>query len=165
MLCSGLNTRWLGLLAALALAGCSTTDMSTSLQTGSVEPPSDQRPYAESLKAAKESFARSDFGLAERDFRAAIENNPKNVAGWLGLAASYDHLHRFDLAERAYDSALQLGGRTPQYLNNLGYHYLLMGNRKRADEYLRAAAELEPRNPYITANVKIVQAWTDSRRD
>lgn len=161
----GLDLRWLLLPVVLALAACSTTDIDASLQTSSIVPPSDQRPFTESLKAGKDSFARSDYGLAEREFRAVVENNPDNVAGWLGLAASYDRLRRFDLAERAYEHALQLGGRTPQYLNNLGYHYLLMGKRKRADEYLRAAAEQDPYNPYIAGNMRLVQTWTDAPQE
>ena len=159
------EARWLLLSAMIALGGCSTSDVQVSLETGSLTQPADNRPYAANLKAGRESFARSDYGLAEREFRAAVESNPTNVVAWLGLAASYDRLRRFDLADRAYEQALKLGGRTPQYLNNLGYHYLLMGDRKRADEYLRAAAEQDPHNPYITGNITLVQTWADTKQE
>ena len=126
--------------AVLTLGGCSTYDIQDFLRDGSEAAPADQRPYEESLKAGKAHFARSDYGLAEQNFRAAVEANPSSVNGWVGLAASYDRLSRFELATRAYDHALKLAGRTPQVLNNLGYHYLLMGDRNRANEYLQAAA-------------------------
>lgn len=122
-------------------------------------PPSDQRPSDEPLQAAKEYFDHSDYGLAEKNFRAAAEVNPKSIDAWVGLAASYDRLHRFDLADKAYSRAISLAGETPEILNNLGYHYLLMGNLKRARQYLQAAAERMPANPYIQGNLKLLETW------
>jgi Flp pilus assembly protein TadD len=43
-------------------------------------------------------------------------------------SASYDRLGRFDLAERAYQSAIHLVGETTVILNNRGYSYMLRGN-------------------------------------
>ena len=157
------EARW-GTICLVALfGGCANPETRDIIEMSSLAAPSDQRPYAESLKSAKEHFARSDYGLAERDFRAVVEINPTNLTAWIGLAASYDRLRRFDLADRAYERALALGGRTPQYLNNRGYHYLLIGNRKKADEYLQAAAGQDPDNPYIQGNMKLVQTWSDRR--
>src|ERR1700685_1626894 len=47
---------------------------------------------------AKMHFAHGEYGLSERYFRQAIEERQGNVEAWLGLAASYDHLKRFDEA-------------------------------------------------------------------
>ena len=120
----------------------------------------DQRPSDEPAAAGKADFARGDYGLAERNFRMAAEANPSSINAWVGLAASYDHLHRFDLAERAYDRAIKLTGHTPEMLNNLGYHYLLKGDKKRARELLLAAAETEPGNSYIQGNLHLLENWS-----
>lgn len=163
MLFSGRLTRIVLICILAAMGGCAALDApnASDLTTASIGP-SDQRPSDEPLKVGKEHFAHSDYGLAEKNFRAAVELNPRNVAAWIGLAASYDRLRRFDLAEKAYDQALKAGGRTPTYLNNLGYHYLLMGNKRKANEYLLAAAQGDPGNPYIQGNLKLVETWTSN---
>ena len=63
-------------------------------------------------------FVLGNFGLAERNFREAVERDPADVDSWIGLGASYDQLKRFDLADRAYENALRIGGRLPGILNN-----------------------------------------------
>jgi Flp pilus assembly protein TadD len=80
----------------------------------------------------------------------------------LGLAASYDRLARFDLAERSYERAARLGGRSPEYLNNLGYHYLLRGDRKRARALFNEALALDPNNAVLQGNLKLVDQWKAS---
>jgi Flp pilus assembly protein TadD len=47
----------------------------------------------------------------------------------------------FDLADRAYDQAIRLVGRTPMMLNNLGYSQLLRGDLRKARKYFLAAYE------------------------
>ena len=154
--------RCLAIMYVLALGGCSSVEMQGKLETGSITSPSDQRPYEEFLNAGRKDFARGDYGLAEQNFRATVESNPVSLTGWIGLAASYDRLRRFDLADRAYEQALKLGGRTAQYLNNRGYHYLLKGDRKRAAEYLNAAAQMEPGNTQIQGNIRLAETWSKS---
>lgn len=138
------------LAADVSQAGMRTSDM----------PPSEGRPSDEPLMAGKGYYSRGEYGLAERSFRAAVEANPVNVDAWVGLAASYDHLRRFDLADNAYNHAIKLAGKTPQILNNLGYHHLLMGNRKKAQEYLAAAAAADPGNTFIRGNLKLADTWS-----
>ena len=118
------------------------------------------RPSDEPVRFGKESFARADYGLAEQNFRAAVEANPESIDAWVGLAASYDQLHRFDLADKAYAQAVKLAGHTPQMLNNLGYHYLLRGDRVQARRYLLAAAEADPINPHIQSNLYLLETWS-----
>ena len=118
------------------------------------------RPSDEPVRFGKESFARADYGLAEQNFRAAVEANPESIDAWVGLAASYDQLHRFDLADKAYAHAVKLAGHTPEMLNNLGYHYLLKGDRAQARRYLLAAAEADPANPYIQSNLYLLETWS-----
>src|SRR5216683_6804395 len=128
-----------GLLAALTLAGCETVAESVAIDatpatTVSVQEPGDVKYYAsdEPLKLGIEHFNRGHFGLAERYFRDAVEKAPNDVTAWVGLAASYDRLSRFDLADRAYASAIRLAGETPEILNNVGYSFMLRGKLEAA---------------------------------
>jgi Flp pilus assembly protein TadD len=149
------------LLLALTAGGCATEGEFGV--TGAI-PPSDQRPSDEDVLEGKKHFAAGNYGLAERHFRAAVEANPKSAPGWLGLAASYDRLSRFDLAERAYEHTLKLQGRTPAVLNNLGYHYMLRGQLAKARATLDEAARLDPASPHIQGNLALLATWKTGER-
>lgn len=63
------------------------------------------------LALGKRQFREGNYGLAEANFRRVVEeeNVPaqRKAEAWVGLAASYDRLKRFDLADRAYDAAVE----------------------------------------------------------
>ena len=122
-------------------------------------PPSDERPSDEPLYLGKLQFRNGDYGLAEQYYRRAVEANPQSVDAWLGLAASYDRLNRFDLAELAYRELIRRVGSTPVVLNNLGYHYLLAGDQTKARKYLMKAYAQDPTNPGIQANLALLDQW------
>ncbi len=111
------------------------------------------------IDKAKENFRHGEYGLAERYFRRAIEERHSNAEAWMGLAAAYDHLKRFDEADRAYEVLQQMAGTTPQVLNNLGYHYMLKGDFAQAEQALKAAQAQDPRNPSIQANLALLAEW------
>src|SRR5262245_57929111 len=69
------------------------------------------------LNLGKKHYRANDFGLAEKHFRLAVEKHPRDAEAWLGLAASYDRLRRFDLADRAYAQAIGILGPTVEILN------------------------------------------------
>jgi len=117
-------------------------------------------PSDEPMRLAKERFQEGNFGLAQRYFQDAVEKAPKDVAAWIGLAASYDRLGRFDLADRAYRSAVKLSGRTVQILNNEGYSNMLRGNLKAAREKFNEALDREPNNPTIINNLALLDSST-----
>lgn len=108
------------------------------------------------LSVAKLYYRQENFGLAEYFFRRAVETHPKDAEAWLGLAAAYDRLRRFDLADRAYGQAIALAGPLPEILNNQGYSYILRGDYPHAQEKLMAAKAAEPNNPYILNNMKLL---------
>ncbi|MEX0752174.1 MAG: tetratricopeptide repeat protein [Xanthobacteraceae bacterium] len=108
------------------------------------------------LSLAKQYFRQDDFGLAEHYFRRAVEGHPRDAEAWLGLAAAYDQLRRFDLADRAYAQALGIVGPIPEVLNNQGYSYMLRGDYPRAREKLLAAQTADPNNPYVANNLKLL---------
>ena len=116
------------------------------------------------LSLGKKHFRAQDFGLAERHFRRAVELQPKDAEAWLGLAASYDRLKRFDLADRAYEEAIRLVGHTSEILNNQGFSYLLRGNHRRARTLLIAAQAKDPKNPYIQNNLDLLEKSARKRK-
>ncbi|HLL26215.1 MAG TPA: tetratricopeptide repeat protein [Xanthobacteraceae bacterium] len=109
------------------------------------------------LNMGKRHFRERDYGLAERYFRRAVEMSPRDAEAWVGLAACYDRLRRFDHADRAYRQALAILGPTPEILNNQGYSYLLRGDYKRARTKLYEARAKDPANPRIQNNIELLE--------
>ena len=108
------------------------------------------------LSTAKKYFRQGSYGLAERHFRKAVELHPRDAESWIGLAASYDRLKRFDLADRAYNEAIKLVGATPEIMNNQGFSYMLRGDYRRARATLLAARAKDPNSPYIANNLRLL---------
>ena len=137
--------------------------------TGTVDPPVTPAPgvtpaihgdIESDLNLGKRHFREGEFGLAEKHFRRAVESGipdaRKAAEAWLGLAASYDRLRRFELADRAYARAIDIVGPAPEILNNQGYSYLMRGDYARARIKLNAAIAKDPHNPYILANLDLL---------
>lgn len=164
------------LLAAtgLWLAGCTTDGnvlTSADLKTPGADafasaPPLGDAPAAESMVGAdptddlslgKKHYRGKNFGMAERYFRRAAEQHPRDAEAWLGLAASYDQLRRFDFADRAYAQAVAIVGPTIEILNNEGYSYMLRGDYARARAKLAAARRKDPANKYVLSNLALLE--------
>lgn len=166
--CSSTGT--LGDLTASNNPGSETTDTTGSVAVTPAEPGPSGEPVAplakpgtlgddpnDDLQRGKHYFRTNNFGLAEKSFRAAVEKHPRDAEAWLGLAASYDRLHRFDLADRAYAQATAIVGRSAVILNNQGFSYILRGDYARAQKTLRQAQLLDPGNPSIQANMRLLE--------
>jgi Flp pilus assembly protein TadD len=108
------------------------------------------------VSLGKKQYRAGNFGLAERYFRRAVETHPRDAEAWVGLAAAYDRLRRFDLADRAYDQVVAIIGPTAEVLNNRGYSYMLRGDYPHARSTLLAAAAKDPKNPYIKNNLELL---------
>lgn len=141
----------------LMVAGCGSLPEAVPT-TATVEEPTDVKYYPsdEPRRMGKEQFGRGNYGLAERYFRDAVEKAPKDATAWIGLAASYDRLRRFDLADRANAQAVGLIGETVQILNNQGYSYMLRGDLVRARRKFLKAYDLDPTNPTIINNLELL---------
>src|SRR5690606_33265166 len=88
-------------VGALALvAGC-TTGPIDGMETTAIAPVT-QDISATDLDEGEVQFRSASYGLAEKHFRQAAELRADNAEAWIGLAASYDELGRFDFAARAY---------------------------------------------------------------
>jgi Flp pilus assembly protein TadD len=158
------------MIAVAALGACSATktggrvadlDLTTASVPGAAAPaPQAAKPLDEvkdDLSLGKEHYRATNYGLAEMHFRRAVEASG-DAEAWLGLAAAYDQLRRFDLADRAYREVAKRTGPTPELLNNRGYSYLLRGDLRRASQDLSGAASAAPDNERIRNNLKALDS-------
>jgi Flp pilus assembly protein TadD len=116
------------------------------------------------LSVGKRHYKEQNYGLAEKHFRKAVEAQPKSAEAWVGLAASYDRLRRFDLADRAYDQAINLLGPTPEILNNQGFSYMLRGDYKTARKKLAAAQAKDPDSKFIQNNLDLLNEMSSGKK-
>jgi Flp pilus assembly protein TadD len=114
-------------------------------------------PSNRALEQGREAFRDANYGTSEKHFRQAVELRPDNAAAWLGLAASYDQLGRFDLADRAYDQLAKLKPKDARVLNNRGYSYLLRGDYKQARRLFDAALALDPSLEEVQGNLHLLE--------
>ncbi|MGY4569474.1 Flp pilus assembly protein TadD [Bradyrhizobium sp. USDA 3256] len=123
-----------------------------------VQEPTDVKYYPsdEPVRMGLEQYNRGNYGISQRYFKDAVEKAPKDVTAWVGLAASYDKLRRFDLADQAYAQAIRLGGETVQILNDQGYSLMLRGNLSGARRKFEKAYSLDPGNPVIANNLELL---------
>ena len=142
-------------IAAALLGGCTTSGVDTTETTSIV--PATQDISASDLAAGKSQFRDANYGLAEKHFRKAVELRADNSEAWMGLAASYDQLGRFDFADRAYDQLLKVAGRQPQIVNNMGYSQLLRGNGKQARTLLLEAKSGMADTTVVDANLALLR--------
>lgn len=115
--------------------------------------PKSEKPLAK----ARLHFKNEDYGLAEKYYRQAVEENPNLTEAWMGLAASYDRLRRFDHAARAYKVVIKQTGYTAAVHNNLGYHHYLQGDVAKARKHFNAALVKDPGNPYVLNNLEMLE--------
>ena len=104
------------------------------------------------LSEAKVHFQERHYGFAETGFRKLLDtySNASHVGSrvvrleaMLGLAASYDHLKRFDLADNIYSQIKSEFGESAVYFNNYEYSLRLRGEPEKAKSlYQRASAIL-----------------------
>ena len=152
------------LVAVLGLGGCTTAGLDVEA-TATAAPPATRAldEPKDDLTLGKEHFRARHYGLAEMHFRRAVERAKGDAEAWLGLAASYDQLKRFRLADRAYAQAFRIAGPTAELLNNRGYSYLLRGDLAKASRDLAEAQALDPENPQILNNLKALDARARGR--
>ena len=164
----------LAALIAVPLSGCNTTGTSSHA-------PADSRNFVYSrdgfvthspqsdhaslkgdsskrlLELGKENFRLQNYGLAERYFREAVARRADNAGAWAGLAAAYDQLGNFEMADRAYKALVDLKGNDPRVLNNMGYSYLLRGDYKKARKYLNRAQDANPGLDHVQGNIHLLE--------
>jgi Flp pilus assembly protein TadD len=133
--------------ANLELTGCTLRD---------IVPDDRDRADPEQLKLISEGkahYRRGQYGLAENNFRKATEetlfgkasgSRLATIEAWYGLAASYDQLRRFDLADPVYEHIKATYGESVPYYNNYGYSLKLRGDTASARAEFEKAMRVAP---------------------
>ena len=151
-----------GVLLVLALGGCSLGNFGGSSAFGGaptrIADISGQgiSTVDDALARARAHFKTNDFGYSAAYYKRAAELAPQNAESYVGLAASYDRLGRFDLSDRVYASLHRISGDSVQYFNNLGYSFMLRGNLRSALVNFRKAAALDPENLVVANNIRML---------
>jgi Flp pilus assembly protein TadD len=149
----------------VVVAGVLTSCLDFNAMAQEVPPPYVELGYAPRFYLGAEDtqlgwahLVSGNYGLAEQHYRRAVEATRQNGSAWIGLAASYDRLGRFDLADLAYRRALRLEGGNYVILNNWGYSHLLRGDYRAARRLLERAELLAPGDPTIANNIAVLDA-------
>jgi tetratricopeptide (TPR) repeat protein len=116
------------------------------------------------LSLGKKYYRSGSYGLAEKYFRRAVETHANDAEAWLGLAAAYDQLRRFDLADRAYTQAIRIAGPTVEIVNNQGYSLMLRGKYREAAAKFAQAATKAPENQYVKNNIRLLAEATHQKK-
>lgn len=140
------------------LGGCGASGRYASAARADAPAPLETKYFAsdEDVQAGVRHFEAGAFGLAQKSFQTAVEKSPSDPVAWMGLAATYDRLRRFDLADRAYAQVEKLEPDNASLPNNRGYSYLLRGDVGKAREHFMAAYAANPQEPTIANNLHLL---------
>lgn len=114
-------------------------------------------PHGELVEKGKAFYRARDFGNAQVAYQKAVEVYSAHGEAWLGLAATYDQLGRFDQSDVAYRRVHELTGETSAFLNNRGYSYLLRGKVRPASDAFQRALVLDPGNVVAQNNLLLIR--------
>lgn len=115
-------------------------------------------PDAELVVQGQNFYRHGAYGKAQVVLQKAVEVYPKDAEAWLGLAATYDRLGRFDQADIAYRQVASLVGKSAVYYNNVGYSQMLRGDLVQARRLFLAAYELDPSSPTTINNIELLDS-------
>ncbi len=110
---------------------------------------------ADPIERGKAQFASRQYGLAIRSFAVALTGDKRSIPALNGIAASYDMLGRFDVADKFYNRALLIEPRSATVLNNVGYSHLMRGDRATGERFLKLAASIDSKNPVVQVNLML----------
>src|SRR5437879_1322847 len=147
--------RSMALIAALLplVSGCAFFNQQLGM---SAEAPAAATDFESAMTRGKALFAEGQFGLALVAFQQALERQPESARALDAIAATYDKLQRYDLADHYYQQALEREPNSPDLLNNIGYSHMLRGDDEGARQFLQRAAALDPASKVINANLAMV---------
>lgn len=170
------NTRGLIRLVAMigitvVAAGCQNVAnpegpaFGTSAGSAVVTGAADNVPWSQLIAEGKAYYEGGAYGNAQAAYQKAVELNPHSPEAWLGLAASYDRLRRFDQSRFAYGRLKTLLGPTAAYYNNVGFSNLLQGELVAAYQNFQKALQQEPDNVVAQNNMQMLTHYAEGARN
>lgn len=128
--------------ASFAAAGCASAPNGVEIRQ-IANPSSKLRQGADGLADARGQLAIGNTGLALEGFRKVARDYPDNAEAYAGMAACYEAMGRFDLAEAKYEAALAFAPRSPALLAALAGTLDRLG---RTDDAAEVRAEIAQQN-------------------
>lgn len=98
------------------------------------------------LDAGIAAFHADDYGVAEREFRRALDDDPENVTARLYLGRIFRIQERYDEAAAVLHQASTIAPDDAGVRRELGYLFLDLDRPESAAGQFRIAQELEPDN-------------------
>ena len=150
-------------VSVFLLAGCQSGDLANLSTYGDSAASNDDLskvayyPDDELLKLASVQFREKNYGQAYAIYKRAVEVYPKDPVAWLGYSASADMIGRFDNADIGYKRLARMIPDRLEYLNNLGYSYLLRGNLRNARRYFLKPYDIDPENQITANNLELLR--------
>lgn len=105
------------------------------------------------IEAGRAYLASGQNGLAIDRLTQSVQDDPGNIRALTLLAVAYGRIGRYDLSDRYNAAALAIDPSSVTALNNLGYSYLVRGDRTRAIGLLERAAAIDASRPIVAANL------------
>jgi len=131
---------WLVALS-FAAAGCASAPNAVEVRP-IADPGTKMRAGSDSLADAKGQLALGNVGLALEGFRKASRNEPNNAEAFAGMAACYELMRRYDLAQSNYEAALALAPRNANLLAKLASALEQQGKAQAAADVRAEVAQL-----------------------
>jgi tetratricopeptide (TPR) repeat protein len=134
----------------LALGLLAISPNSISAQEAAAPPPQQTRPPAVTRQLSFEEradifMARKEYADAVDYYNRALKVDPNRQAViWNKMGIAYQQQEKFDLARKAYKSALKKDKTMAEAWNNLGTTYFLQGRAKKSLKYYERAVKLNP---------------------
>lgn len=128
--------------ASFAAAGCAATPGTVEVRP-IADPASKLGRGGDLLADAKGQLAVGNVGLALEGFRKASRAYPDNAEAFAGMAACYEAMRRYDLAELKYQAALALAPHNPSLLARLAGALDQQGKAEAAAEVRGEIAQIQ----------------------
>lgn len=112
--------------------------------------------------------SKGQLGLAAEHLEKAVKKQPDFAPAWGNLIAAYRQMHRYREGIEAAEKAFELCDRDHRMaalLVNLGTIHLELNEREKAEELLREAVQLDPKDPKAHWNLGLAclaqKKWAD----
>lgn len=100
---------------------------------------------------------RGDSEKAAEEFKKAIAINPHYADAFHNLALTYQNMKKFDEAIFNYQEAIKYNPNLWQSYQNLAEIYFNQGDRQKAYEAIKKSAEINPTDPELQENLKMIR--------
>ncbi|MFZ2629188.1 MAG: type IV pilus biogenesis/stability protein PilW [Rugosibacter sp.] len=162
----------IGMGAALALVGCTTTTGPAAMREGAEQAVSERTPTNEFQQRAKVHTELGSLYLVDGRPAVALEEARIALAADANYAPAYNllglthmSLNEPRLAEENFNKALQLAPRDPEISNNFGWFLCQTNREKQSIDYFMAAARnplySTPAKPYTNAGICAIRLKDD----